>query len=316
MRTFTTVITCVALALFGACASTQGGSSTSPTPVEATSLLGEPLHRPLLDPETAAQFEAALSEARLDLEADPTSEAAAIWVGRRLAYLGRYREALAWYTASLEQHPTSYRLLRHRGHRSITLRRFEDAEADLATAAVSMLAFPDEVEPDGLPNERNQPRTTDQFNVWYHLGLVRYLYGDYQGSLEAWQPCVKVSRANGDMLVASTYWMVLALRRLGMDQEAEAQLATSWDALEVIENHDYRSLLEYFKGIGSEQELLARHPMGSVGWATLAYGVAAWLFAEGDRDRSIELLEQIVDHSVWQAFGHIAAEADLARMRG
>jgi hypothetical protein len=40
-----------------------------------------------------------------------------------------------------------------------------------------------------------------------------------------------------------------------------------------------------------------------------------WVLGEGV-DRSVELLEQILDDSVWQAFGHIAAEADLARMRG
>jgi tetratricopeptide (TPR) repeat protein len=308
------------LALFAhfavlACAATPHAEDSSQA-VEATSLLGEPLERPALEPATAREYEEALAVARAVLEADPASEEAAIWVGRRLGYLGRYREAIAFFTKSLERHPGSYRLLRHRGHRYLTTRRFEAAEADLATAAVTMMDFPDQIEPDGIPNARNEARTTDRFNVWYHLGLVRYFFGDYQGSLEAWRPCMQISRANGDMLVASTYWMVLALRRLGMDDDARAQLAAPWDKLEVIENQDYRALLQYFRGEVTEKELLGRHAVGSVAWATVAYGIAAWSFAEGRRDRSVELLEKILDDSVWQAFGHIAAEADLARMRG
>src|SRR5687767_2794577 len=78
--------------------------------------------------------EAQLAQARLELERDPSSEEKLIWVGRRLAYLERFDEAQAVYGRGLEQHPDSFRILRHRGHRWITLRAFDKAVDDLTRA--------------------------------------------------------------------------------------------------------------------------------------------------------------------------------------
>ena len=50
-------------------------------------------------------MEARLDEARERYRANPDSAEAAIWVGRRLAYPGRFREAIDFYTAGY------YRLL-------------------------------------------------------------------------------------------------------------------------------------------------------------------------------------------------------------
>jgi tetratricopeptide (TPR) repeat protein len=54
----------------------------------------------------------------------------AIWLGRRLAYLGRYRDAIDALTKGIAKHPTEARLYRHRGHRHITIRKFALAIAD------------------------------------------------------------------------------------------------------------------------------------------------------------------------------------------
>jgi tetratricopeptide (TPR) repeat protein len=75
-----------------------------------------------------------------------------IWMGRRLAYLNRHNDAIAEFTEGLRQYPDSYKLLRHRGHRWITLRRFDLAVDDLNRAASLIEGVPDEVEPDGMPN--------------------------------------------------------------------------------------------------------------------------------------------------------------------
>ncbi len=64
---------------------------------EATSLLGEPLYAPRLDARTEAARRRDLAEAKSRLQQDPADEVAWVWVGRRLAYLGRYRESIAFY---------------------------------------------------------------------------------------------------------------------------------------------------------------------------------------------------------------------------
>ena len=55
-----------------------------------TSLLGEMLFAPALDPDEHRQRQAVYNEARVKLKNDP-SEENTIWACRRLAYLGKYR---------------------------------------------------------------------------------------------------------------------------------------------------------------------------------------------------------------------------------
>ena len=44
----------------------------------------------------------------------------------------------------------------------------------------------------------------------------------------------------------------------------------------------------------------------------VAYGVANYLYYNGDRQGADDLLRRLVSGSSWSAFGFIAAEADLA----
>src|SRR4029453_17765574 len=135
--------------------------------------------------------------------ADPD---ALIGHARRAACMGRYEQAIDLYGRGAERHPRDPRFLRHRGHRYITLRRFADAEADLARAAQLAETRPIEVEPDGLPNPRNVPTSTLQDNIWYHLGLARYLQGDFAGAQSALRTGLGLA-TNADMRVAHTYWL-------------------------------------------------------------------------------------------------------------
>jgi tetratricopeptide (TPR) repeat protein len=259
--------------------------------------------------------EGLLAEARADMEADPGSADALIWVGRRLGYLGRYDEAIATFTQGMEQHPADARFLRHRGHRLISVRDLDGAVADLARAWEMVQGTEDEVEPDGLPNERGIPTSTLHSNIRYHLGLAHYLLGDFEGSGAAYQADVDAS-ANPDMRVASTYWLYLSLRRLGRDDEAAALLAGLPDDLDIIENQAYYDLLMLFKGSLSETDLLGEGEGVTLNGTTVAYGVGAWHLVEGRTDRAMEIFQEIREGTAqWPAFGYIAAEAELARGR-
>ena len=107
-----------------------GGAQDGPKP-EAMSLLGKPLHAAALPAETRVRLEANLATARAEFEKNPASADAAIWLGRRTAYLGRFRDAIAIYSTAIAKHPGDARLYRHRGHRYITVREFDNAIADL-----------------------------------------------------------------------------------------------------------------------------------------------------------------------------------------
>src|SRR5690606_38564210 len=143
------------------------------------SLTYTPLSAPELEPETRARHEADLARAQAAYDATPENADSIIWLGRRLAYLGRYRDAIEVFSRGVALHPDDARMYRHRGHRYITVRKLNDAIRDLERAAELTRNLPDEVEPDGAPNRYNIPTSTLQSNIWYHLALAHYLKHDF-----------------------------------------------------------------------------------------------------------------------------------------
>jgi tetratricopeptide (TPR) repeat protein len=278
---------------------------------EATSLLGQPLLPPVIPAEARAKLEQELADALAVYDKDPASADAAIWLGRRTAYLGRYSEAIAIYTRGIAAHPNDARLYRHRGHRYITTRQLGRAVTDLSLAASLIAGRPDEVEPDGQPNARNIPTSTLQSNIWYHLGLAHYLEGDFARALEAYRECLKVSR-NADMLVATSHWLYMTLRRLDRAPDARQVLDPVSASMEIIENGSYHRLLLMYKGELAPEAVL--EGKSGLEFSTLAYGVGNWYFYNGLRSDAVALFKRIVEGDQWTAFGHIAAEAELARL--
>ncbi len=286
----------------------------APTPVtsEAISLFGEPLERPTFSEERLAELEANLASARAEAEASPDSADAQIWLGRRTAYLGRYQEAIELYGRGLEGFPDDPRFLRHRGHRYISVRELDRAVADLQAAADMVRGTEDQVEPDGIPNALGIPTSTLQSNIWYHLGLAHYLQGHFEAAESAYRECLEVS-GNPDMLVATSYWLVLTLRRLDRIDEADAVLASIEPDLEVIENETYLRLLRLFQGELAPTDLEPGEE--ALDRATLGYGLGTWYLVSGDEAAARAEYERVLESPQWAAFGYIAAEAELARLR-
>lgn len=299
------------VAVFAAASLLAGCSSTSPVP-EETGLPSFQTPPAVMIEATRAQREKELAAARAAYEKNPGDADAIIWLGRRTAYLGRYAEAVAIYTEGTKKHPRDARMLRHRGHRWITLRELDRAVADLERAASLVSGRPDEIEPDGLPNARNIPTSTLHSNIWYHLGLARYLRGDLDGALDAYRRCLAVSR-NPDGVVSSSYWVYSILRRLGRTAEAEKVLEAISTDMDVIENVAYHKLLLMAKGEIDPSELVSQDP-STVDGATILYGVGNWFFYNGQAERAKTLFEKVTAGPQWASFGFIAAEADLRRM--
>ncbi len=289
----------------------QRGRAASPPP--GREFVGR--SAPPVSVEARREMEARLAEARAAHERNPRDADAIIWLGRRTAYLGRFDESVRIYTRGLRLHPRDARLLRHRGHRLITLRRFREAAADLTRAARLIAGRPDEVEPDGIPNARNTPTSTLHSNVWYHLGLAHYLRGDFRSALRAYRECLKVS-TNPDMLVATSHWLYMTLRRTRRDREAARLLEPVTAGMDIIENRDYLRLLLLYKGELTPEALLeetarAATPLGNT---TVGYGVANWHSYNGRRAEAAALLRRVTASPQWTSFGYIAAEADLNRL--
>ncbi|MGH9787966.1 MAG: tetratricopeptide repeat protein, partial [Candidatus Acidiferrales bacterium] len=238
---------------------------------EATSLLGQPLYATPVSEESRARLEENLERAWAEYKKNPDDADAIIWLGRRTAYLGRYRDTIAIFSEGIEKHPGDARMYRHRGHRYITVRELDNAIADLEKAAELIAGQPDEVEPDGQPNPQNIPTSTLQSNIWYHLGLACYLTGDFAHARFAYSEGLKVSK-NDDMLVATANWLYLTVRRLGQEEEALTLLARIRQDMNIIENTAYHKLLLLHKGELAPEDILAEAKT-DLDRATLGYGV-------------------------------------------
>ena len=289
-----------------------GGLQRLPDGAETISMLGDTLRAPTLSTETRTRFEASLAEARSAFEHTPENADSIIWLGRRTAYLGRFREAIAIYDRGIALHPTDARMYRHRGHRFITLRRPDLAIRDLREAAALVKDAPDQIEPDGLPNAINTPLSTLQFNIWYHLGLAHFLRGEYEDALRAYTECRKVSR-NPDSRVATAHWMYLTLRRLGRPADAAQSVAEFTREMDVVEDIAYHRLILMYRGLLPADSLVDSASRAPVSDAATGYGVGAWHDVEGRHDAATKIWARVISESEWPAFGHIAAEYDITR---
>lgn len=263
--------------------------------------------------EERARKEQQLADAQAALARAPKDEECLIWVGRRLAYLERFDEAQEVYTRGLELHPESWKLLRHRGHRWITLRQFDRAVDDLSRAWQLARGVPDEVEPDGQPNAAGVPIGSYHSNIIYHLALAHYLRGEWEAACEVWEQGRDSSGQNDDRLCSSTYWNALALTRAGRKEQAGALLQRIEGPMTILENESYHQLCLLLKGERAPDQLLRGVTPGTTEHATRAFGVACWHRFRGEQRRAMELLELVAANGPRNAFGCIAAEADLAR---
>ncbi len=286
-------------------------------PVDSTevprSLLGKPL-TPIDGPDRA-EWERKLADAKQAAAADPDDPDKLIWVGRYYGYLWQMTDAIEVYSRGIKRFPANAPLYRHRGHRYISLRRFDDAIADLERAVTLMKDAPDVIEQDGMPNERGIPLTTLKFNVWYHLALAHYLKGDFEPALAAWREALQYTRDYDDNLVAVHDWMYMTLCRLGRAKDAHDLIVNTSPRMDILENRAYHLRLLMYLQEKPNPETLIPETASALDIATYGYGVGNWFLVNGQPAKARATFEEVVQGPYWPAFGFIASEAELARSR-
>ena len=260
---------------------------------EVVSLLGKKLYAAPAEGEELAKLQATLEEAARALETSPDNLEAIIVYGRALAGLWRYHEAIEVYSKGIKVHPDEAMLYRHRGHRYISIREFGKAASDMAKAAAL--------------NDKD-------FDIWYHLGLAHYLLGDFDKARAAYESCLKVS-ADDDSKIAISNWLYATLRRLDRKEDAARVLEAISESMKVKENTSYLNLLLFFKGLKTEDEIFNSMANSELDAATVGYGIGCWHLYSGQKDKARGFFEKVVTGRYWPAFGFIAAEAELARMK-
>lgn len=259
---------------------------------EITSLLGVKLF-------AQADEKGEIAAAQSKLDADPKNIDLIIALGRAQSNAWRYHDAIATYTRGIRLAPNDWRLYRHRGHRYISTRRFDLAVTDMARAA---------------------KLNGKDFDVWYHLALAHYLKGQFAKAAEAYRNCLKVAEADttdkrDDSVIAVSDWLYMTYRRMGNNAEAAKVLARITPDMKVKDNKSYFERLLFYKGLKREEDLVNIEKATDLEIATVGYGLGNWHLYNGNRARAEEIFRKIVAGKYWPAFGFIAAEAELARIR-
>jgi len=233
-----------------------------------------------------------VAEAENKLAADPKNIELVIALGRAQAAVWRYRDAIETYTRGIALDPSNAMLYRHRGHRYISTRQFDRAVADM---------------------ERAVKLNDKDFDIWYHLGLSYYLTGKFDKAAEAYERAYAVSEKD-DSRIAASDWLYMTYRRAGRKEDAARALDRVKPDMKVEENKSYFDRLMLYKGLKKESDII-NDKLTDLELATVGYGIANWYLYNGDKARARELFQKIVSGKYWPAFGFIAAETELARMR-
>jgi tetratricopeptide (TPR) repeat protein len=275
-------------------------SQDGPSP-ELTTLLGRKVFaRPDAD--------GAIAKADAALAADPRNVDLILAAARARDVALQFHAAIDVYTRGLAIAPEDVRLLRFRGHRYISIRRFEAAVADLRKAVTI---------------------APTSFDVTYHLGLAHFLRGEFDEAARVYRSCLETTaapaplpqgwrsctttRATPNDRVAVTDWLYRALRRAGRHDEAKALLPPITADMQVGENEAYLTALRFYAGAVTEDAAMTPVTKSENRLVTVGYGVATFHLANGDTARACALLKRIADEPNWNAFGVIAAEVDLAQ---
>jgi tetratricopeptide (TPR) repeat protein len=232
-----------------------------------------------------------VARAESALAAEPRSVERIIALGLAQSAIRRYREAIATFSRGLALEPENAVLYRWRGHRYLSVRQFDSARADL---------------------ERGLALDSTIYGIFYHLGIVKYVSGDFAGAADAFARGLPLA-PNPEERAGSIDWLWMSLSRAGHPADAQAMLDRNADSLPV--ENAYTQRLRLYRGRIGPDEVLTPADTEDIQAATLSYGVGNWYLVKGDTARARGWFERAVRSGGWPAFGFIAAEAELRRLR-
>jgi tetratricopeptide (TPR) repeat protein len=232
----------------------------------------------------------AIKSARAAVEADPKNIARIVELGVAQSGARQFREAIETFTRGLAIEPDNALLLRWRGHRYLSVRELDRAYADLT---------------------RGGGIDSTIYGIWYHLGVVQYLRGDFAAAAASFAKAQPIAPDAGE-LAGATDWLWMSLSRAGRGAEAKAMLDRRPDSKPVT--NAYTRRLQLYRGEIGPEAVLTAADTDDVQIATLAYGLGNWYFVQGDKLQARKWFERSVQSTGWPGFGFIASEVELRRL--
>ncbi len=236
----------------------------------------------------------------IDEQIKATPNIAELWFkrGLMLADVRMMREAIQSFSEAIALDPTCGIYYRWRGHRHLNLGEIEEACADLMVAS------------------RLIP---DNWDVWYHLGLVQVLLGNYELAELAYKKCWLAPTERASNKICNTNWMYIALMHQGKVEEAQKVLERIPDDQTCDDyNNVYLSMINFYKGHITEEEML-KIPEGLskeeyedmiFDLCTRLFGMANYYYTHDNRAKYDEMMNKLLDMGkdiAWNSFGYAGA---------
>ncbi|MFN8574952.1 MAG: tetratricopeptide repeat protein [Gemmatimonadaceae bacterium] len=234
-----------------------------------------------------------VAKAEQALKANPKSIEAILALGTAQAGARQMREAIATYTRGIAIAPNNAILYRWRGHRYLSVREFDRALADL---------------------QHGLKLDSTIYGIWYHLGVLHFVKGEFSAAADAFAHARPIAPNPGE-LAGSYDWGWMSLQRAGRSNEAAALLKAMPDSVPVAAANAYAQRLRLYKGALSPDAVITPADTADVQLATLAFGLGNWYLIKGDAPRAKTLFQRSVASGGWPAFGFMASEAELRRLK-
>jgi tetratricopeptide (TPR) repeat protein len=234
-----------------------------------------------------------IKRAQAALADDPKNVQKIIALGVAQSGARQFREAIETFSKGIKIAPNDAMLYRWRGHRHLSLRAFKDAESDL---------------------RHGFQLDSTNYGVLYHLGIVRFVKGDFAGAADAFRRAQPHAPDAGE-LTGSTDWLWMSLSRAGRRDEAKAMLDRRPDSLKTAPDYAYTRRLKLYRGEITPEQLFTAADTADVQVATLAYGLGNWYLVHGDTVKALEQFERSIKSGGWPGFGFIMSEVELRRVR-
>ncbi|MBL8983607.1 MAG: tetratricopeptide repeat protein [Gemmatimonadetes bacterium] len=233
----------------------------------------------------------AVARARQALAANPRSVDAYLALGAAQSGVRQFREATETYTRGLALSPNNALLYRWRGHRFLSVREHDKALADF---------------------QRGMAIDSAVYGIWYHLGVLRFLKGEFDAAAAAFARGRVIAPDPGE-LAGSYDWGWMSLMRAGRRDDARALLAGMPDSV-TRAPVAYSQRLRLYQGEITPNAMFTPADTADVQVATLAFGLGNWLLLRGDTTAARAQYTRAVASGGWPGFAFMASEAELARL--